>query len=485
MAFFPSAVPTTANLLVALNNTKVLLDVNAGVGDTTITVDDASPLQSSGYLTFNDDDDNPETISYTGKSGNDLTGVTRGDDSTAAAAHSADGTVALEARWNAKYHNLLADEVIAVATNVKNRFGLNTDIVVPTGIAFQITDGLGIGGAVDSKAMFSITSTTKGFLPPKMTTTQRDAIASPTEGLEIYNTTTHRKNIYQASNWRQVNLGGETDIVNADVSASAAIVYSKLSLTTSIVNGDINASAAIAVTKLAALTASRIVLTDGSGFLTAEAQATLTIAHGGTNSGTSLNNNRVMQSSGGAIVEAAAITASRALVSDSNGIPTHSAVTSTELGYVAGVTSSIQTQLSAIALTDLTAYTATITGCGTVTNKAFFYKVIGDLVFVTGGYTCGTVTANQVTVSLPNSYTINYAKLNTDAFANLGAGFRTPNSGTAAYAVADHLQLFSYADSSSMFIGNTYASGAPAKTLGNAMFANSDWIAVWFWFPKN
>lgn len=73
----------------------------------------------------------------------------------------------------------------------------------------------------------------------------------------------------------------------------------------------------------------------------------LGVSQGGTNSGTALSNNRVMQSSGGAIVEAAAITASRALVSDSNGIPTHSAVTATELGYLSGVTSAIQTQLGA------------------------------------------------------------------------------------------------------------------------------------------
>jgi hypothetical protein len=74
---------------------------------------------------------------------------------------------------------------------------------------------------------------------------------------------------------------------------------------------------------------------------------TLPISKGGTNSSTALNNNRVMQSSGGAIVEAAAITANRALVSDANGIPTQSVVTTTELGYVSGVTSAIQTQLDA------------------------------------------------------------------------------------------------------------------------------------------
>lgn len=72
----------------------------------------------------------------------------------------------------------------------------------------------------------------------------------------------------------------------------------------------------------------------------------LTIANGGTNSSTALNNNRVMKSAGGAIVEAAAITASRALASDSNGIPVAATTTTTELNFVNGVTSAIQTQIN-------------------------------------------------------------------------------------------------------------------------------------------
>lgn len=72
---------------------------------------------------------------------------------------------------------------------------------------------------------------------------------------------------------------------------------------------------------------------------------TLPILKGGTNSGTALNNNRVMQSSGGAIVEAPAITANRALISDVNGIPIASTVTDTTLGYL-DATSSVQTQLN-------------------------------------------------------------------------------------------------------------------------------------------
>lgn len=73
--------------------------------------------------------------------------------------------------------------------------------------------------------------------------------------------------------YSKLNLA--TSIVNADISASAAIVYSKLSLTGGIVNADVNASAAIATTKLAAKTASRVAVYDSSGFLTDTGAATM------------------------------------------------------------------------------------------------------------------------------------------------------------------------------------------------------------------
>jgi len=55
---------------------------------------------------------------------------------------------------------------------------------------------------------------------------------------------------------------------------------------------------------------------------------------------------------GTAISAAAAITGSRALVSDANGVPTHATTTATELNYVNGVTSSIQSQLNSKADTN-------------------------------------------------------------------------------------------------------------------------------------
>jgi len=49
--------------------------------------------------------------------------------------------------------------------------------------------------------MLDVKSTTKGFLPPQMTETQRDAISSPTAGLQIFNITTYRPNYFNGSVW--------------------------------------------------------------------------------------------------------------------------------------------------------------------------------------------------------------------------------------------------------------------------------------------
>lgn len=51
----------------------------------------------------------------------------------------------------------------------------------------------------NAAASLQIDSTTRGFLPPRMTTTQRDNIATPPAGLLIYNTTTSKLNVYTSA----------------------------------------------------------------------------------------------------------------------------------------------------------------------------------------------------------------------------------------------------------------------------------------------
>lgn len=64
---------------------------------------------------------------------------------------------------------------------------------------------LGTAGAdAHASAQLEIRSTTKGLLPPRMTTAQRDAIASPAEGLVIYNLTDHKPQFYDGSQWKSM-----------------------------------------------------------------------------------------------------------------------------------------------------------------------------------------------------------------------------------------------------------------------------------------
>ncbi len=57
---------------------------------------------------------------------------------------------------------------------------------------------------VEATAQLEVSSTTKGFLPPRMNNTQRNAITSPATGLMIYNTTSGKLNFYNGSNWEEV-----------------------------------------------------------------------------------------------------------------------------------------------------------------------------------------------------------------------------------------------------------------------------------------
>lgn len=72
------------------------------------------------------------------------------------------------------------------------------------------TDQVGIGTASpNASAKVQIDSTTQGFTPPRMTTTQRNAISSPMIGLVVYNTDTSALEMYGVEGWSSTK-GGES-----------------------------------------------------------------------------------------------------------------------------------------------------------------------------------------------------------------------------------------------------------------------------------
>jgi hypothetical protein len=61
-----------------------------------------------------------------------------------------------------------------------------------------------INGADVASSIFTLNTTTQGFLPPRMTTTQKNAIASPAAGLVVYDTTLNKLCVRTASAWETI-----------------------------------------------------------------------------------------------------------------------------------------------------------------------------------------------------------------------------------------------------------------------------------------
>jgi len=57
------------------------------------------------------------------------------------------------------------------------------------------------GSTSSASAMLDVKSTAKGFLPPRMDSTQRNAIAAPAAGLTIYNTSINALQYYNGTAW--------------------------------------------------------------------------------------------------------------------------------------------------------------------------------------------------------------------------------------------------------------------------------------------
>lgn len=96
----------------------------------------------------------------------------------------------------------------AAKINICNGYFNIFDYSAVGGMVF--TNGAGFNVSQDAASMFTLISTTKGMLPPRMTTTQRDAINSGTftTGLTLYNTTDNKLQYYNGTSWVSASGGG-------------------------------------------------------------------------------------------------------------------------------------------------------------------------------------------------------------------------------------------------------------------------------------
>ena len=83
---------------------------------------------------------------------------------------------------------------VAIRTNAGNHlFGTTSGSV-----------GIGATTTINSSSILQVTSTTQGFLPPRMTTAQKNAIVTPATGLMVYDTTLNKLCVYTGATWETV-----------------------------------------------------------------------------------------------------------------------------------------------------------------------------------------------------------------------------------------------------------------------------------------
>lgn len=74
-------------------------------------------------------------------------------------------------------------------------------ITVGGAVAINNSCAVGTNQVLEASAQLEVKSTTKGLLFPRMTTTQKNAIASPAAGLVVYDTTLNKHYGYDGSSW--------------------------------------------------------------------------------------------------------------------------------------------------------------------------------------------------------------------------------------------------------------------------------------------
>lgn len=93
------------------------------------------------------------------------------------------------------------------ATGVGDNFILANAFDLATNIRMAVTPEGNFGFGTNTpnpSALLDLTSTTKAFLPPRMTTVQRDAIASPVAGMVVFNTITNVLEFHNGTSWGTV-----------------------------------------------------------------------------------------------------------------------------------------------------------------------------------------------------------------------------------------------------------------------------------------
>lgn len=402
---------------------------------------------------------------------------------------------------------------------------------------------VGSTAVASTSAVLDLVSTTKGFNPPRMTTTQRDAISGPTAGLVIYNTTTSALNAYNGSAWVAVGSGtgsgvenmvtngnAETDTVGwatfADAAANKPVDGtggSATNLTFSrSTSSPLNGVASFSLVQTNASTVQGKGVSYDYTIDSAYQGRTMSVQFNFNASSTfvasdgktaPINDGTTTTNAGNSDVEVFMYDVTNSVllpvspqVFAANGannftfkgtFPTSSNSTSYRFILMVATANANatgwtfkwdnlvigpQSIIQGVPVIDAASVTMTPSaGFGTTSNGAFWQTRIGDKARFQGQWQNGTVAASAAFVTIPTGLSIDTVKMGGGKRAILGNFKRIRNG--ASGSDAEIILYFDPANPTQIQFGSTTASGQFETINGSALFGNSDYITFWSEVP--
>jgi hypothetical protein len=149
----------------------------------------ALKVADNGVVTIGADDKSGEQLAFVGLYGTRLRILTN------SSVDGITGSVINSALDFTSNDLILSSKAASTTSNV---------YVIPTSFT-SLSGSVLVNTTTDvASSVLTVNSTTKGFLPPRMTTTQKNAIASPAAGLVVYDSTTNKLCCYNGSTWNDL-----------------------------------------------------------------------------------------------------------------------------------------------------------------------------------------------------------------------------------------------------------------------------------------
>jgi len=178
---------------------------------------------------------NPAFRLYTGSTWEDLDGGGGSGDVTGAASSTDNALVRFDSTTGKVIQNsnaTLSDAGALVVTQgaVINESGADSDTRIEGDTATHLffadasLDAIGINAStVNAVALLQLDSTTKGFLPPRMTTAQREAISTPPDGMVVYDTDIDALHVVADGSWVALGAGTASAVMDVDGTAGETV----------------------------------------------------------------------------------------------------------------------------------------------------------------------------------------------------------------------------------------------------------------------